>query len=81
VRVKRNRQEKIVIPVVVFLVLLYLLPYLYLRETKAYKLPLTRFPIHQQLDVRVGLTLNRFYQPLIFLDRKITGTIVTFVNW
>ncbi|NNE90619.1 MAG: hypothetical protein HKN23_03145 [Verrucomicrobiales bacterium] len=84
----RKRQELFVFTLI-FSVLVYLVSYIALRETKAYKAPtspsskstLLFDPARKDLPTLWGLRANRFYRPLTYLDRKITGMQITFVRW
>jgi len=74
----RKRHEWIIL--LVLPVLFYLLPYLCLRETVAFKIPvMTDYAKRKPLPHRIGSLLDKTYTPLVWLDRKITGRTVTFV--
>lgn len=78
---KRNRNDWILLPVI--LLALYLGSYLYLRETRAYQVPfhgVSGLPA-DPLPLRQARFCNQAYQPLIFLDGKLTGKFITFVSW
>ena len=88
-------KRKLTDVIAIFLILFvagYLGGYIFLRETHAYKLPTTSAPVAvsgpssfgfpaKTLKPAWGFRLQKFYRPLIWVDRKFNDLNVTFTAW